>query len=193
MPPDQQHRSARRRRRLPSRATDWVEGTAAWLMFALGLIGAGAALEVGTAVYATVMAQVRVESAQRTPIAVTVVNDVAYPAYPGGPAPAVSTVVRWTSRNGAEHTAPMPLRGPIDAGTSVPAWIDRHDQLVTAPVTAAEALFLALVWAMTVLAGVAAALWSGWRGVTRWTLARNRDRWAQEWAAVEPLWSGRVS
>jgi hypothetical protein len=49
------------------------------------------------------------------------------------------------------------------------------------------------VWAMTVLAGVAAALWSGWRGVTRWTLARNRDRWAQEWAAVEPLWSGRVS
>jgi hypothetical protein len=192
MPPDQQHRSATRRRRLPSRATDWVEGTAAWLMFALGLIGAGAALEVGTTVHATAMAQVRVESAQRTPITVTLVNDVDYPVHAGEPAPSVSTPVRWTSRNGAEHTALMPLRGPIDAGTTVPAWTDRHDHLVTAPVTAAEALFLALVWTMFVLAAVSAALWSAWGGVTRWTLARNRVRWAQEWAGVEPLWSGRV-
>jgi hypothetical protein len=124
---------------------------------------------------------------------VTLVNDAEYPAYAAGPAPAIETAVRWTSHDGAEHTAVMPLRGPIVAGTAVPAWIDRNDQLVAAPGTAAEALFLALMWAVTVLAGVAVALWSAWRGVTRWTLARNRDRWAQEWAAVEPLWSGRVS
>jgi hypothetical protein len=87
-----------------------VEDTVAWLGFALGLIGACVALEVGTAEYATGMDQVQIEAAQRTPITVTLVNNAEYPAYAAGPAPAIETAVHWTSHDGTEHTALTPRR-----------------------------------------------------------------------------------
>jgi hypothetical protein len=113
------------------------------------------------------------------------------PGEHAGVAVAVPSSVTWVDRRGVQHSARTDVRGPHPAGDTLAGWTDRSDRLVPAPTSASSAVLLSAWWAGVLLAGILAALAAIWWALTRWTLSRNCQRWAWEWAEVEPIWSGR--
>jgi hypothetical protein len=95
----------------------------------------------------------------------------------------------WLARDGTSRLGPLAVAPGTPAGRSVPIWVDAAGRPVPPPVTgAADALVAGALTALLGGAVIAAAL-----GLTTVAAARQRSRrLAAEWAATEPLWSGRA-
>jgi hypothetical protein len=193
MPPEHRCHPAPAHRRLPRRGTDWVEDIAVWLGLLCAVVGVCGALAIGSRVQATALGEAKVAAAERVPVVVELVGDVPYTPDPSGKG--LSTLVRapvqWVGRDGVGHTGELPVRGPLADGQHIPAWTDRAGRLVTAPLTAFDARLFAIFAVCLVLIGEGSVLALAWYGLTRVLLAVDYRRWGREWAAVEPLWSGR--
>ncbi|MCE3555664.1 hypothetical protein LWC33_29990 [Pseudonocardia sp. RS11V-5] len=103
--------------------------------------------------------------------------------------PQVPVQAVWLAPDGTSRLGPLGVAPGTPAGRTVPIWVDTAGRPVLPPVTGtAEAV---LVGALTALLGgavIAASL-----GLTALAAARQRSRrLAVEWAATEPLWSGRA-
>jgi hypothetical protein len=107
--------------------------------------------------------------------------------------PLVKAPVRWTEAGGAVRTAAVKVAARSRAGAAVEVWTDAAGHATsTPPRTAAQDA--AAGWAAGLFAGAGAA-WCGWFAwfALRCALDRRRyARWEAEWAAVEPLISGRA-
>ena len=98
----------------------------------------------------------------------------------------------WTAPDGTTRHGMVPARPAMRAGDSVPIWIDEGGALTSAPPTKRD-----LTAGTTIVGGgtfvvIVAAAAAG-HALTCGALNRHRDRrWAADWAAVEPSWSGRL-
>jgi hypothetical protein len=183
-----------RARRVPRRATDWVEAAAACVLVGVGLAATAVALVMGLRVCADGFKQAQAESA-RTRITAVLLDDVTVTGEGRGDGPAtlvsVSVPVHWTGGGGIEHTGVAQVHGPLRAGDRVTVWVDPGGHLVGSPVTADEVVLIAIVSGGLFLIAAFTLLAATWCAVQRWTLARNCAGWEREWESIEPLWSGR--
>ncbi|MFC5992882.1 hypothetical protein ACFQE5_01505 [Pseudonocardia hispaniensis] len=178
---------------IPRRGTDRVADVVGWLLSVLGLLAVVTAVLVSAQVHRTVLARAEFEGATRTQVQAIVVEDgVALAAPEGGPLAIRWVQARWTAPDGIEHIGPVAVRGGVEAGASVPIWVDRMGLAVPAPAEPGLAVAAAVLAGITLTSGAAFLLWLTWHGVQRWIFARNAARWERDWAVVEPRWSGRI-
>ncbi|MDT7568081.1 MAG: hypothetical protein QOG76_6705, partial [Pseudonocardiales bacterium] len=135
-----------RARRVPRRATDWVEAAAACVLVGVGLAATAVALVMGLRVCADGLKQAQAESA-RTRITAVLLDDVtvAVEGREDGPATLVSVLVHWKGRGGVEHTGVAQVHGPLRAGDRVTVWVDPDGHVVGSPVTADDVVLIAIV------------------------------------------------
>ncbi|MDT7753863.1 MAG: hypothetical protein QOD96_7525 [Pseudonocardiales bacterium] len=177
---------------MPRRATDWVEATAACVLVVLGLVAVVGAVVMGVRVAADGLGRAHVESSRTQINAVVLVDvDVVVESREDVRAMLTGAPVRWRGGDGVERTGVARVRGPLQAGDHITAWVGQGGQLVGAPVTADEAVFIAIVAGGLFLIAVLAVLAATWCGIKRWILVRNCAGWKREWESIEPLWSGR--
>ncbi|WP_214369159.1 hypothetical protein [Pseudonocardia sp. H11422] len=189
---EQEHRPPARGR--PARRfNDRVEDAVAWLLASLALFTLLGAVVVGFGVHGHASERARVESDSRAPVrAVLLEATPNVPGVePGRMSPPVRVPVRWSGTDGAEHFGELTLHGPLPAGMEVTAWVDRRGELVGAPLTAGAAVPLAVMAATGVLVAAGSGLSLLAIGARRWVNVRNAAWWAEEWAQIEPRWSGR--
>jgi hypothetical protein len=174
--------------RPPVRRTDRLEDLVAWLMMSLGLLALLGAVVVGRAAHTAALGPDGVGAA--APIRAELLADA--PPESGGPAPTPWVPVAWTAADGTEETGEIAVRGPMRAGTTVAAWVDRHGRVTTTPPRhTSEAVAFGVGAGLTTAALAWALLGLTWTSLCRVTASRNDAAWAREWATVEPVWSGR--
>ena len=126
----------------------------------------------------------RQQHAERASVPATLLFD-AGPSADGRPVP---TEAVWAGADGVPRTGRVPAAGSARAGTVVRVWADRTGALTTAPLSdgdvAADAIAAVVLGPGSALAVVALG-----HVVLVTALDRRRARrWAEGWAAVEPLW-----
>jgi hypothetical protein len=172
----------RARARLSRRRT-WLLVLAA----ALG-IGAGAVVGIQEAASATATRE-RAHEVTATTLA---------PAIPpvqhglkGGGVLVVRVPVRWQYPAGVWHTGEATVLHGHAAGTPVPVWVDAAGKRTDAPAGALDSAFLGLFVTIATAGGGALLVVGGVRCARRRLDHRDASAWAQDWARVEPDWSGR--
>jgi hypothetical protein len=173
------------------RSSDRLEFLSRLLLTAVLLAAVAVALAVATATYSLGRSEVAQETAERQRVSAQLQEDAAVPAGGSGNgmdvgrAPAV-----WTAPSGAERSGPVPARPDAEAGSTVLIWVDRDGARTTRPLATGDVVGRALgAGVLTYLAISASAF--GAHLVVRRLLDRSRSRrWAAEWAAVEPVWTG---
>ena len=177
--------------RLPRRRTDRVEDAAAWLLATIALFVLPLAIWGAAAVHADALDQSRLQHGQRTQVEAVLLYDP-----PTGYRDADSSEVAWRSvrfvdTSGSEHVADVPVAAVQPVGDTVRLWVDRNDRVVPAPLTQTDAVVIGATTGIGIIALGAAVLALLWRGLRRLLDVRNSLAWEQEWAEVEPVWSGR--
>ena len=177
--------------RLPRRRTDRVEDAAAWLLASIALFVLLLAIWGGAAVHADALDQSRLQHGQRTQVEAVLLNDPPPGYREADSEEATRRSVRFTDTSGSEHVADVPVAAVQPAGDTVRLWVDRNDRVVPAPLTQTDAVVISAMAGIGITALGTAILASLWCGLRRLFDARNRVAWDQEWAEVEPVWSGR--
>ena len=191
MPPKRPARRAGREPNRLHRTTERLEDLIAWSLGLLLVVAGWAALQTGTSVHDSAIERARVQAQDRTPVTAVLIQDT-YPVAIANESGVVNVPVRWTGRDGVEHTDQMVVQGIHAAGDPLPAWADRSGHLVPAPITPGVATAGAVEIGVVVGAlgaGVVALI--GFAAF-RWTARRYARAWEQEWARVGPEWSGRT-
>jgi hypothetical protein len=173
------------------RGCDRLEAAARVLLLALVLVSVPAALAVGTAVRADLVAEAGRQAAEATLVpAVTV--EVVGPSS-GVTAGARTTVsARWTTPAGVRADGVVPAPAGTRPGDPLEVWTTADGEPTRAPLTAREAGQAALVVGLVGWVGLLAAGALGYAALS-WALGRHRDAgWSRDWSAVEPRWSRRV-
>ncbi|GAA4974078.1 hypothetical protein WHI96_20200 [Pseudonocardia tropica] len=176
---------ADRLRRRASRREDLL----AVLLGLLAACGLAVTWLAGTAAHGSVLERGAVEAHQRVPVAATVTARAS--AVGDLETGQQSVTLSWTGPDGRPHSGGSTLPGVHEVGDRVPAWVGTDGRLAPPPSTPADAVTVAvaagfitaIVWAAGVL--VAGRLVFAWNGRA---FARA---WEEDWAAVEPGWSGR--
>ncbi|MEQ3554196.1 hypothetical protein WIS52_27330 [Pseudonocardia nematodicida] len=118
----------------------------------------------------------------------TVLEVVEAPAARSAGPPRSAVRATWTGPTGEPQVGTLVLDGRPDPGNSRTIWTDGGGAPVRVPIEATTAGLSAA--SLVLLLGAAALL-----GARVWTTTveaeRDRHALAAEWAAVEPLWSGR--
>jgi hypothetical protein len=179
---------------LPRRTTDRVEDAAAWLLCTLGLLSLLGALIAGVRVHSVETEHGRIESAERSLVQGVLLESVPYDLSGGetGPQAPVAVATRYVDLQGVAHVAPVEVRGPMEAGTSVPVWVDRSDRVCPAPAGPYRALVTGVVVAVTVVALAGSILILGWLALRSVLGQANAVAWGREWERREPEWTGRT-
>jgi hypothetical protein len=181
-------------RRIPRRATDWLEDAAAWVLISLGLLGAALSMMVGLQVHGSLLERAQLESSARTPVRAVLLQDA--PVIPDADdqenGPLVQVPVRWVDTDGTERVDEATVSGLPRAGDTVQLWADREHHLVPPPTNADDATAAGVVATGLSLFMSVALLLVTWCGVRHYAFTRNRARWERQWAEVEPRWSGRT-
>jgi hypothetical protein len=101
----------------------------------------------------------------------------------------VVVAASWRDRAGVEHAGSVSVPQGLQAGSTVPIWIDRSGSAVPPPTSRDDALLCGVVAAGLVLGAAASVLACVWALVRQATLAYNCGCWEREWRAVEPVWT----
>ncbi|MCF6524868.1 hypothetical protein [Streptomyces sp. JJ36] len=162
------------------------------LVLVLLLGGVWAAFAAGTAAHDAHLEQARTQAAERTEVTARLTTDgkEATGADPGRGADVAQ--VRWTDEDGTVHTGTVRVEAGAERGDPARVWVDREGHLTTPPDSPASAAMSGWVTALLVAGGAVIAVM-----LLRAVLARLFDRhryalWEEEWARLEPRWSGRA-
>ncbi|MCW0212931.1 MAG: hypothetical protein OJJ54_06205 [Pseudonocardia sp.] len=178
--------------RLPRRGTDRVEEFAALVVVLLAMAAVAAAVVLGTSTHTALVDRIRADAAHRSVVTAVLTEDPPRVSADRPPASArVPVPARWADADGREHTGVVPAPGHARVGTAVDVWVDRNGEPVGRPVSGGEALLVGWVAGILTLICAAAFLRVLWLALLRGTRSVNDRAWAQEWARVEPWWSGR--
>ena len=174
-----------------SRGTDRFEDLVAWLLTSCAVGVVLLAVVVGRLGHEHTLARSLEENAIRTPAHATLMEDVDGAVLTDGARPR-TVMAHWTAPDAHEVEGRVVVSTRHRAGDAVAVWTDRTGRLVPAPITARSAAVVGWTWGVAVVLGGWAVLALLWSAVRAWTAHRNAASWAQEWALVEPTWSGRV-
>lgn len=168
-----------------------LEDAGTVLLAVLLVLAAVGCWAVVTSVHGATTDRARAEARQRTATDAVLVYDIAASGsrVSGQPYPAT---VRWTGHDGRPHTGTTRTELPGDAGDRVRVWTTADDRLVPAPVTAADAVAAAVVAGVLVAITAGATVLGLGAGLYRWTGRRFAQAWEEDWARVEPVWTGRA-
>src|SRR3954468_870731 len=130
----------------------------------MGLLSLLGALVAGVGVHSVEAEHGRIESAERSLVQGVLLESVPYDLSGGetGLQAPVAVATRYVDLQGVAHVAPVEVRGPMGAGTSVPVWVDRSDRVCPAPTGPRRALVTGVVVAVTVVALAGSILILGW-------------------------------
>ncbi|GAB3308043.1 membrane protein [Geodermatophilus aquaeductus] len=172
------------------RGSDHVE----FLSRLLLVSGISTTAPVGLAVAAVTRARARArataQAADRHVVAGLLLADPHVPAR-GAPRPArrPATAV-WTGPGGVEHRGPVWVPAGSTAGAAVAVWLDGAGNRALPPLSPGEVTGRAVGRGLGTSTALAVAA-VGAHLAVRALLDRSRSRrWAAEWAAVEPVWTG---
>ncbi|EXU64049.1 membrane protein [Streptomyces sp. PRh5] len=170
------------------RRSDRVQFWVSVLLMALLAVGLPAAsLNAGCAVYTSQMHTAHVQAAQRHQLTAHLIGD----PVDNGTGRCLGRV-RWTGADGIEHTAVAHVARRATRGADVTIWVDRHGDVVEAPLRPAVARTTGWI-AGTVTAGAVTLVILGLQaGVARVMDRRKQARWGVEWDLLEPRWSRRL-
>jgi hypothetical protein len=171
------------------RWTDRVEDVAAWVLLAAGLLVVLCGAVFGIGAYDRVVHQGHAEAVDRTPASATLQDSAPTIAYAEPTAPPLDVRATWKDRRGATHTGLVRAPQGLDAGSTVPIWIDRSGAAVPEPLSARHALGIAGITAGLVIVAGVMVLAVVWAVLGRVLMAYNCAAWEQEWRQVAPLWS----
>ena len=168
-----------------------MEDAAAWLLASIALFVLLLAICGGAGVHADALDQSRLQHGQRRQVEAVLLNDP-----PPGYREVDSEEVTWRSvriveTSGSEHVADGLVAGRQPAGDTVRLWVDRDDRVVPAPLTPTDSVVIGATAGVGIAALGAAVLALLWCGLRRLLDVRNSLAWDEEWAEVEPAWSGR--
>lgn len=181
--------------RIPKRGTDWVEDAAASVLASLGLVAALTSLLIGMRVHGELMDRAQHEAHTRNPVHAVLAED---------PAPRMPTrleqdvpqtaraPVRWVDTNGNMQLSQADVPSTERAGDTIVVWVDSTNRIVAAPTSPYDAVAAGYVAGITLLIVSIATLAAVWFAIRNLTWRHNEFRWQQDWAVVEPRWSGRA-
>jgi hypothetical protein len=171
------------------RWTDRVEDMAAWVLLAAGVVLVLSGGVLGIGVYDQIIHQSHAESVDRTPVWATLLDSAPTIASTYATGPPVGVHAIWQDRSGMPHTGLVRAPQGLDAGTTVPIWIDRSGAAVPESMSARNGLEMAGITAGAVIFAGLAALAVLWAVLGRVLMTCNSAAWEQEWRQVAPLWS----
>jgi hypothetical protein len=102
---------------------------------------------LGIGVYDRLVGQGHAEAVDRTPASATLIDSVPTIAYAEATGPPVDVHATWKDRWGMTHTGLVSAPQALDAGSTVPIWIDRSGAAVPEPTSARDALGVAAITA----------------------------------------------
>ncbi|HJQ47496.1 MAG TPA: hypothetical protein VJ870_14450 [Amycolatopsis sp.] len=123
------------------RRWDRIEAVLVMVAILLCLAAVPMAVAIGSTVYNGQMAVARKQAAERHPAtAITTVNAPAPPLTTPAAGEPVQVPATWTGSDGARHTGTFAVNPATPAGSPVPIWLDRHDELTLPPADQATVL-----------------------------------------------------
>jgi hypothetical protein len=139
---------------------------------------------VGSSVSGHLHAVARQQAAVRTSVPATLLFDAAT-----GDRATTPTTAAWAGADGVPRTGAVPAPAGARAGSVVRVWVDTAGTLTTAPLGDGD-IAADTIAAVVLGPGSALALLGLAHVVLVTVLDRRRARrWAEGWAAVEPLWT----
>ncbi len=172
------------------RRTDRVEDWTAWVLLAAGLLVIIFGCAFGIRVDDQLTARSRAEALDRTPASATLLKAAPTIASAYATGSPVGVTATWEDRFGVSHTGIVDAPQGLDAGSSVPIWVDRSGAEVSAPTTAGDAFVVSAIAAGLLIAACLGVLALLWEVVRRVILAVNCAAWEREWRTVAPIWRG---
>ena len=171
------------------RWTDRVEDVAAWVLLAAGLLVVLVGGVLGIGVYDRMVHQGHAEAVDRTSASATLLDGAPTIGSAYATGSSVGVHATWKDRLGMTHTGLVTAPEGLDAGSTVPIWIDRSGAAVPEPMSARDALGMAGITAGLVLVAGVMVLAVVWFILGHLRMASNSAAWEQEWRQVAPLWS----
>lgn len=171
------------------RTTDRIEDVTSWLLIAAGIVLIALSCAFGLGTSSTMAERARTEAQDRAPAVARLHTASAATAGDLAARSPVMVAASWPDRQGVEHTGLVSAPAQLQAGSTVPIWIDRTGALVPAPLSATDVLVCSVIAAVVAFGLGAGTLTLIWLLVRRATLAHNYAQWEREWRAVAPIWS----
>jgi hypothetical protein len=177
------------------RRSDRLQYLARLLLVVLLLLAAPVGVAVGTAVYSQGRADAAAEASGRHRTTAQLLEDAssAYPAAENGGWQPPRARVSWTVRSSATREAVVDVPAGARAGSSTRIWVDATGEVSPAPLSAGDAVGEGVALGIVAFIAFTVVTVLGYEAF-RLLLERSRSRrWAAEWAAVEPGWTGTVA
>jgi len=171
------------------RGSDRLQVVVRLLLLVVLLMGIPVALAVGTAAHSQIAAEATAQTASRFRVTARLTEDALLSA-DGNIGSASAT---WTAPAGTRRGGVLPVAATARKGAAVPVWVDRSGRRTAPPLNQSDAMAGAVGYTLATLVGI----WFAGAGaylLVRRMIDRHRLRaWADEWAAVGPVWTRTVS
>ncbi|WP_159073485.1 hypothetical protein [Streptomyces sp. RTd22] len=166
------------------RRSDRIQFWVSVLLMALLAVGLPAAsLSAGWAAYGSQMHTARVQAAQRHQVSARLTGE---PTDMG--TGKQFGRVRWTAKDGTERTAVTRVERGTPQGANVKVWVNRHGDLVEAPLRPAVARTTGWIAGSITAGAVALIVLNVRRGISCAMDRRRHTQWGAEWDRMEPRW-----
>jgi hypothetical protein len=176
------------------RSSDRIQVLARVLLVLAVLTAVPVALAVATATASHTQALADAEAASRHEVTATLLEDAVAP--PGSDAehaaPTARAKATWSDATGLLRHAVV--RAPLGAraDSTIAIWVDDSGAVTTAPREDSEVIGQAVLASLFTFSGISAVAAFGYFSVRRLLERSRMRRWADGWAEVEPVWSGKV-
>ncbi|MCC9711365.1 hypothetical protein E4N62_42805 [Streptomyces sp. MNU76] len=173
------------------RRSDVVEGR---LLLAVCGLAVAVGAFVGAATAHDVERNLNERRAERQPVAAVLTEDApATVSATAGTGGKVWAEVRWTEADGSPRTGSARVEPGTDGGARVRVWLDRHGNVVPAPLDRDDAALQGVALGTVTAVGTAVTV-----SCLGWVVHRRAERrrmaaWDTEWARIGPQWGQRTS
>jgi hypothetical protein len=175
------------------RTSDRLQYLARVLLAGILVTALAVALAVATASFTQGRAEVTRQAAERERVVAELLDDaVTHTAGTEGAPPTARATAVWTAPSGIERTGTIPAPARAEAGSTLPIWVDRDGDRTTRPLSTGDVAGRAVGIALLTYLGIAMVAVGAYLVFGRQLERSRARRWADEWAAVEPVWTRRV-
>jgi hypothetical protein len=176
------------------RPSDRIQVLARVLLVLTLLTAIPIALAVATATDSSMRTTADTQAASRHQVGATLLEEAVAPLG-SDPERAVRTAkvkATWIDATGAVRDGLV--RAPVgaDAGSSVTVWIDDSGAATSAPLNDSQVVGQAVLASVGTFTGISITALLGYVALRRLLERSRMRRWAEGWAAVGPVWSGKV-
>ncbi len=176
------------------RSSDRIQVLARVLLVLAVLTAVPVALAVATATASHTQALADAESASRHEVTATLLQDAVAPPRNDAEHTALTARVeaQWSDATGIiRHGVVRAPRG-MKAASTIAIWVDDSGAVTTAPTDDSEVIRQAVLASLFTFLGISVVAALGYFAARRLLERSRMRRWANGWAAVEPVWSGKV-